>query len=92
MKVWIERQAEEKEVLRGREWLESIRGEIDRYNIKTMADGKQWVINAMNGEAISRERAQFFGDSKGNILWLEAGYKLSPLDMPIFYKWKNPEK
>lgn len=92
MKVWIQRRAEEKEILRGREWLESIWGDIDRYNIKTMANGQQWVIDAMTGEAILRENAQFFQDAKGNVMWIPAGLKLSVLDQPKFYKWKNPEK
>ena len=75
-----------------REYLDSIPGSINRYNIKTISDGKQYVIHCITGEAVERKDAQPLQDKRGNVMWIRAGESLSPLDRPILQQWKNPER
>lgn len=71
-------------------YLNSIYGDIDRYNVKTMADGRQWVIHATEACPIERKDADPMRDSRGNIMWIRKGQKLSPLDRPTMHQWRNP--
>lgn len=73
-----------------RVYLESIWGNITRHGIKVMADGNQYVIHCLTGEALLRHDAQPFMDAKGNPLWVRKSEKLGPLDRPSNYRWRNP--
>lgn len=65
-------------------------GEITRYGIKMMANGDQWVINALNGQVMKREDANFIADRRKNIMWVSKSHKVTIADQPSQYKWNNP--
>lgn len=72
-------------------YLDSVWGEIsDRYGIKSMADGKQWVINSLTGEPMERKNSLPYPDKTGRVMWLPKGYRISPLDNLRIYIWSNP--
>lgn len=72
--------------------LDSVWGEINRYNIKTMPDAKQYVVHCVTNEIMERKDAQPLQDRRGNVMWIRIGEVLSPLDRPILQQWKNPER
>ena len=72
------------------EFLNSIYGDITMHNVKVMADGKQYVVDALLGGVLERHQARPMKDAKGNILWVGKDAIISPLDRLTFTPWKNP--
>lgn len=75
-----------------KEFLDSVWGDINRYGIKIMADGKQWVLHCVTGDPLERNQAEPFKDKTGNVLWKKKDEIISVLDKVSHFVWKNPSQ
>lgn len=75
-----------------KEYLDSIYGDITKYGVKIMADGRQWVLHCITGKPFDRREADPIRDARGNVFWKKKGEDISVVDRLVQLEWGNPDR
>jgi hypothetical protein len=67
-------------------------GEVNRFGVKILPTGEQWVIDAKTGKPTRRENYECFSGNNGLYLWVKKGELLSPLNVPFPSVWDIEKK
>jgi hypothetical protein len=64
-------------------------GEVNRFGVKILPSGEQWILDAKTGIPARREGYNCVQGSAGSYLWLKDGDVLKSLDSPHPSIWEN---
>lgn len=70
----------------------SEQGEINRFGVKILFDGQQWIIDAKTGKPEKREGYEVMEGQRGFYLWVKKGETIRPLDTTYASVWDNSLK
>ena len=67
-------------------------GEINRFGIKILNGGEQWIIDAKTGKPAPRDGYECMEGQRGFYLWVKKGEKLRALDTTYASVWDDSLK
>lgn len=67
-------------------------GEVNKYGVKILLDGSQWIIDAQTGQPAKRHDYDYMLGNGGWYLWVKKGEKLRSLDPAFASIWDKTLK